>query len=913
MKLKTALRRRSASELVKMAAAWGCDGATPPEDAGSDALIDFLYPRLQAKNHFQHLWAGLSDGRRRLVTFLAIHGGDLSLRELARRSFGGDPQAARKALAPLIETGLVFRDAETSALVEEDIYGLPDLLHRHVDLYAHYQGYLGQFLHGMETEDLERIAVEGLGLEMKGAARDHLRHAVRQTLLRPSKLHAHIQALPPEERELLYAILRRGGVCIYSDLIDLGFQRHYDHSKVDLLNHLIRTTGLLFIAARGANKYADLLMIPKDIAWIVKSGFQEDLRSLTQLDTATAGGRHAPGVVLDCGAQILRDLVIFVTHVERCGVRRLSNGGIGKNDLKRILPTLSPGKTLKYARFLGLCAIELGLIVPVGERWQPAERFARWLRSPAQGYADLVRMWARTSSWNEEFAEGDVAHTDAQITHLLDISEFRRLVFESLMHLPHGEWVEFRAFADVLLPQVALAVPRRAQRDQGKFNRPPFYIAESIVADSLHWLGLVAVGSDHQTHLEVAQTRGNLPVGGPRRRLRQRLKAAEDTHLLFRVTPLGDATLRLLAQANGNGAKADAVAADALRFETAQFTVQPNLEILCPPDLSLDVFHDLLRLSEVRQVDVVATLAITRESLRHALDHGLTADAALQILQRGSAVPLPQTIQHMIDECTSRPSALFLAAGGGFLAVDDPVLLAEIVNHRRLRPLIREVAGDRVVLFHPHADLTRVAAEIEKLGHAVEVDSEASVPIEGGKISLALSERDILLVLAALKFAASLEEEMGIDLSEGRMRSVIKRIQPGGPRFHALQDYAEALSKRFVRRHDLAVRRRVDQATERHRKQMAKLLDRAPVRPGGRHGFTGSNPATGADDIRALFEFAIEHELPVQVRHRRPDREVIEEQLAPESIEGDRLYAHSSARDTHSLFRFDRIIEARLL
>ena len=41
-------------------------------------------------------------------------------------------------------------------------------------------------------------------------------------------------------------------------------------------------------------------------------------------------------------------------------------------------------------------------------------------------------------------------------TNLLDISEFRRLVIESLMNLPHGQWVEFRAFADVLLPKVAL-------------------------------------------------------------------------------------------------------------------------------------------------------------------------------------------------------------------------------------------------------------------------------------------------------------------------------------------------------------------------------------------------------------------------------------------------------------------------
>lgn len=908
MKLKSALRRRSQADLAKIAEAWGFNGAAAPEALSVDEWIAHLYPRLQARSHFQHVWARLPEGRRRLVTFLAVHGGDLPLGELARRCFGGDVTAARRALAPLVECGLVHLDAETSEEIGDDLYGLPDLLLRHVELYAHYRGYLGQFLRALAPGDLERIAREGLGVTPPSSRHDTLRHLVRSTLLTPPRLRAHVQGLPAEERELFHGVLRRGGVCIFGDLIDLGFHRQCDHSKVDLLNHLLRATGLVFIAAKGQNKYADLLMVPKDIAHIIRSGWQEDLRSLSQLDTATGGGRLAPSAVAESGAQILRDLVIFTAEVERRGMRRLASGGLGKNDLKRLLPLLSPGKTVKYARFLGLLAIELGLIVAAGDRWQVSERLDAWLEHPARAYADLVRLWARTPGWNEEYAEGDVAHADAPIPHLVDIAEFRRLVVASLLELPLGEWVEFRAFADVLLPRVALDVPRHSGDWQGKFNRPPFYIAESIVADSLWWLGIVSLGAENPAQLEAVQRRGHLPVGGPRRRLRQRLQSAEANHLLFRVTDLGIAALRLLA----NGAK-DLPAEGPLAFATAQFTVQPNHEILAPPDLHPRTLRRLLTLCEVRSVDVVATLALTRESLRSALERGASAEAVLAFLRAGSSVPLPQTIEHLLAESSRRQSPLVLATAGGFLRVEDPVIFAELTADRRLRPLIRETVGEGLILFHPHADLSRVAHEIERLGYPVHVESHASVPTETGKISLALTERDLFLTLAALRFALGLEEETGLDLSAGRLRPLLQKLRPEGPRFEALSEYAESIARRLLRRHSQALRRRIEQATERHRLQLAKLLGTAPARHARRFAHTGPNPATRPADVRALLEFAIDQELATIVRRERSDKRIVEEGLRPEMIEGDRLYAFSEAEQTHRYFPLDRILEAKLV
>lgn len=909
MKLKTALRRRSTGELLKIAESWKVELNGHGEDTGCDVLVEHLYPRLQSKTHFQHLWDTLPEGRQRLATFLAIHGGDMGLRELARRCFGGDERDARRGLVPLVESGLVFRDSETSNLVSDEIYGIPDLLVRHIPIYAHYRGYLGQYLQEMSLDDLERLATQGMGLPIKAPKRDYLRYAIRRTLLKPSTLRSQLERLQPGERELFHTVIRRGGLCIYGDLIDLGYQRHADHSKVDLLNSLLKTTGVLFIQAKGENKYADLLRVPKDIVHLVRSGWREDLRSLSQLDTATGGGRHAPSVVLDSGTQVLRDLVVFISQIRKEGARCLTRGGIGKNDLKRIFPMLSPGKSIKFARFLGIVATELGLLESVGNRWQVSEKAEKWIENPVKAYADLVQFWAGTPAWNEEYAEGDVAHADQIIPNLINIAEVRRLVLESLTQLPHGEWVEFKAFANVLLPKVALAVPRRAGAASGKFNRPPFYIAESIVVDSLHWLGVVAIGSDSRDHLESVLKRGNLPVGGPRRRLRKRLHTVEDTHLLFRVTDLGNEALKLLT---GNG-KSELADHDPLQFKTEKFTVQPNHEILTPPDLSLPIFHDLLSFSDVRSMDVMATLVVNQSSVRHGLEIGMEPETMQEVLREGSATPVPQTIEHMISECATEPEGLCVGVGGGYLEVEDEVLMAEIQSSRRLKSLIREIIANRVVIFHPHASLDRVVQEIERLGHSVKLDGGAAVRNEAGKMSVALSERDVMLTLAALRFTADLEREMGIDLSEGRLRTLERKLEPSGPRHAALLEYAETLGKKFVKRHAQAIKRRVEEATERHRAQVEKLLDRPVSRPSGKHAYSGANPATSEADVRDLVDFAIEHELAVELKRTHSDKSETVETLTPESVEGDRIYAFNGTKDSHTLVRFDRILEARLL
>src|SRR3972149_1345274 len=70
----------------------------------------------------------------------------------------------------------------------------------------------------------------------------------------------------------------------------------------------------------------------------------------------------------------------------------------------------------------------------------------------------------------------------------------------------------------------------------------------------------------------------------------------------------------------------------ALDFSVPDFTVQPNLEVITPPDLNLRVFYNLNEFCDIKTIDVMSTLVISQESLREGMDKGLRGTDILTFL-----------------------------------------------------------------------------------------------------------------------------------------------------------------------------------------------------------------------------------------------------------------------------------------
>ncbi len=282
--------------------------------------------------------------------------------------------------------------------------GIPEPFLRYIELPSFWEGYLGNFLKELSNNELKHVATQGLRIQPESACKNYLIWLLRKHLLDPKFLRAYMERLPGGAQNVMQLLLERKGVCVYRDLLELNVQRRYDHSRGDAIHWLMNTSGLLFTAVPGGNKYNNLLMIPRDVTFILQNHYQPDERTFHELDSVTLVTKEdSPTVILDNSNTFLRDLVVFCNIIDRYPVKVLATGGIGKNDLKKVLPYLSRFKSLKYAEFLSLFAIERKFLVSTGDSYRVSGTFLTWLEDSQSAYSDLITWWLKTTDWNEEY------------------------------------------------------------------------------------------------------------------------------------------------------------------------------------------------------------------------------------------------------------------------------------------------------------------------------------------------------------------------------------------------------------------------------------------------------------------------------------------------------------------------------
>ena len=197
------------------------------------------------------------------------------------------------------------------------------------------------------------------------------------------------------------------------------------------------SSGLVFTAVPGGNKYNNLLMIPRDVMYILTNHYEPDNRTFAQLDSVTLVEKEKkPSVILDHSNTLLRDIVVFVNAIDRHPVRVMATEGISRNDLKKVQPMLSAHNSVKYCEFLALFLIGNKFLVSTGETYRASHNFLEWIQDSQKAYTDILTWWLRTSDWNEEFVDGNVAHTEPAVTGLVPIAGMRRLVIDALRDMP---------------------------------------------------------------------------------------------------------------------------------------------------------------------------------------------------------------------------------------------------------------------------------------------------------------------------------------------------------------------------------------------------------------------------------------------------------------------------------------------
>jgi len=465
MKLKSRLRATSLETLRATAEFWGLK----PEDesclASTESLADYLYPRLQTASNFQVAFERLEVREREIVYFLALHGGELPIEEARRRCGLRDRETTAAVIGRLTERGFVWKETIVDRPHRFTVFGLPDPYVRLIDLPPYWRGFLGRYLQGLSLHELKAIVREVLDEKYEGRRKRVLVHYARQKLLDPEVLRGRLERWDPDHAELFQQILQKNGACVWRDLLDGGAQKKFNHSRAESLQELTKKSGMVFVSRRAANYYESILMVPRDVRHIVRNGFRRDERTLSELSRGGERSRRAsaqeefhPNIILDTSRNLLRDLAIFLGYVRHQSIKVLNNGGVGRNDIKKVIGLLSHHKTIKHVSFLALFAISKKLMIPVGDQWRVSKNVEAWLSDSKRCFRELFEFWLTTNEWNEEFLDGDVVHVDSYPQNLISIIELRKLILRVLRKTPSETWIGFETFVESLLPQVAIQV-----------------------------------------------------------------------------------------------------------------------------------------------------------------------------------------------------------------------------------------------------------------------------------------------------------------------------------------------------------------------------------------------------------------------------------------------------------------------
>lgn len=553
---------------------------------------------------------------------------------------------------------------------------------------------------------------------------------------------------------------------------------------------------------------------------------------------------------------LCRDLLTFCGHFERSSTKRVATGGIGKKTLQRIAPSLRRSDE-EYASFLGVFLIDRRILVEGEDRWEISRPNLTRIWQPERLLRSILHFWLRTALWNESLADPDVLSLVRReyISPDPTLEARRRRLCEEMLATADGEGVELGA----LLAKLDRSLQARHRSGDDGISRSggrvsPAALLRRMLAGPLRWLGL-------------AEPAGRKP-------------GAISEIEVFRTAPLGRLALTeswpAIVQAYGT----------TLSDPAARVTLQPNLEILAPPDLEPGVYLNLARLGDLRSVDIYTTFAVTWDSMMNALDRGFTGEQLLAFLESVSATGIPATLRQLVQDCEGRHGEVRIGIAGPYVEAREGTLLGELEANPRFAPYIQRRIGDQLALLTSNVDLGSLAKELRKAGYSVASTGNDKVQVTSHGAQLALSRPELEELYAAVRATTKIAREVDPDFD-----------------LSALATLEETLALELTRNEDSGAPTRA--------KELELLVEKL-LRARERRGVVVEAPleARDSEDIKAMLLGAVESHALMEIEYdgfQGVTKRVIE----PSSFDGRYLTAFCRLRQDERVFNTARILWAR--
>jgi len=555
-----------------------------------------------------------------------------------------------------------------------------------------------------------------------------------------------------------------------------------------------------------------------------------------------------------------RDLLTFAGHFERTSTKRVATGGVGKKTIQRIAPFLRRSDE-EYASFLGVFLIDRRVLFEGEDRWEISRPNLMRLWQPERLLRSVHHFWLRTALWNESLSDPDVLSLVRREYISADptLEARRRRLCEELLAAAPEEAIDLGS----LLSRLDRSLQARGRStDDGGVARhggrvSPAVLLRRMLGGPLSWLGVVE------------------PV-------LRRPPASADVES-FRVTPLGRLVLTENWQAVIDGFGISLI------DPSAKVTLQPNLEILAPPDLDPAVYLNLARLGDLRTVDIYTAFAVTWDSLMNALDRGFSADQLLGFLESVSATGVPATMRQLVQDCEGRHGEVRIGIAGPYVEAREGALLGELEANPRFAPYIQRRIGEQLAFLTSNVDLAQLSKELRKAGYSVSAAGTDKVQVTAHGAQLTLTRLELEDLYAAVRAATKLAREVDPDFD-----------------LSALAGLEETLALELTRREDAGAPGRA--------RELESLVEKL-LRARGKVAVGKSDPPTEArdsEDIRALLVAAVESQSPMEIEYdgfQGVTRRVVE----PSSFDGRYLSGFCRLRQDQRVFNTARILSAKLV
>ena len=545
-------------------------------------------------------------------------------------------------------------------------------------------------------------------------------------MLRPETLQSLLERLPEAELRALQRVQSYGGQ-IAAAILERDFGRVRTHANYQnprayllALEQLPEPTEALFLKGllhEERRAAGHVYRIPDEIFAVLPS---VPLRS-TQLALSLSTPAQAPAEIISAEVDRLeRCMLEFLIAARRQRLPVLATGALTKEGLKQLDMAWNKNKGKDapsresywpYAQFTRMLAISANLVrIDAGNLLCPTREALTWMRlSDYQRSRQLLEAWI-ASAWDDMRIFAGLKFGNELRRHM---PGEKRALLQLIVQLPIDQWISL----DTLVEAIYSADPdfMRTDGEYGhwritdRFGRnidgfEHWHDVEGqfiriVIAGSLYWLGLLD------------------------------LSVLNDAPYAVRLTNYGAAVLRNQAPEPS--------------AYTARIVVQPNFEVVVPPETSLYDRFQIDRIAELVSGDETQLFRLTRRSIQAALEGGAEFEEIMDFLEASTAQALSQNVLASLREWAGSQRRLSLRRAA-ILSAESAALLEQVRHDRRIRLSGRALNEQEWEL--PESEAAILAERLRQSSYGVQNDAP--------DVDAPLSERDMTSILAALLFVS---------------------------------------------------------------------------------------------------------------------------------------------------------------